>query len=213
MKLSIGQLADKLGVTTHTVREWSKEKKIPYERTEGGHRRFDLDTVLSSIDPGKLKKEKLTIGYARVSTAGAKNDLENQSKAIELFCSAKGWKHKIISDIGSGLNYNKKGLKELINLIETNQVQRIVINYKDRLLRFGSEIIFEICSYHDVEVVIINETENKTYNEELVKDVLAIITVFSSKLYGSRSHKNSEIVKNAKNMFNKRGKEQNEKNS
>lgn len=201
MKLSIGKLADELGVTTHTIREWCNEGKIAYERTEGGHRRFDLDTVLSSINPRKPKKEKLTVGYARVSTADAKNDLENQIKAIELFCSAKGWNHKIISDVGSGLNYNKKGLKELINLIESNQAQRLVLNYKDRLLRFGSEIIFEMCSYHNTEVVIINETENKTYNEELVDDVLSIITVFSSRLYGSRSHKNTEIVKKSKEMF------------
>jgi excisionase family DNA binding protein len=201
VKLSIGQLADELGVTTHTIREWCKEGKITYERTKGGHRRFDLDTVLSSIGSRKPKKEKLTIGYARVSTADAKNDLANQIKAIELFCSAKGWNHKIISDVGSGLNYNKKGLKELINLIETNQIQRVVLNYKDRLLRFGSEIIFEMCSYHNTEVVIINETENKTYNEELVEDVVSIITVFSSILYGSRSHKNTEIVKKSKEMF------------
>ena len=211
MKLSIGQLSDELGVTTHTIREWCKEGKITYERTEGGHRRFDLDTVLSSIGPSKLNKEKLTVGYARVSTEDVKNDLENQIKAIELFCSAKGWNHKIISDIGSGLNYNKKGIKELIKLIETNQIQRIVINYKDRLLRFGSEIIFEICSYHNTEVVIINETENKTYNEELVEDVLSIITVFSSKLYGSRSHKNTEIAKKAKEMFKKEKDDRNEK--
>ena len=113
----------------------------------------------------------------------------------------KGWKPTIIEDIGSGLNYNKKGLLELIKLIETNQVERLVLNYKDRLLRFGSEIIFEMCKYHNVEIVIVNEDETKTHEEELVEDVLSIITVFSAKLYGSRSHKNKTIVDESKKLF------------
>ena len=94
-----------------------------------------------------------------------------------------------------------KGLLELIKLIETNQIERIILNYKDRLLRFGSEIIFEICKYHNIEIVVINDEESKTYEEELVEDVLSVITVFSAKLYGSRSHKNKSIVDNAKKMF------------
>ena len=80
-------------------------------------------------------------------------------------------------------------------------IERIVLNYKDRLLRFGSEIIFEICKYHGIEIVIINEDEIKTYEEELVEDVLSIITVFSSKLYGSRSHKNKTVVETANKLF------------
>jgi len=92
-------------------------------------------------------------------------------------------------------------LKELIKLIETNQAERLVLNYKDRLLRFGSEIIFEICKYRDIEVVVINDREEKSYEEELVEDVLSIITVFSAKLYGSRSKKNKIIVENTKKLF------------
>ncbi|MBQ8997598.1 MAG: IS607 family transposase, partial [Clostridium sp.] len=109
----------------------------------------------------------------------------------------------VLKDIGSGLNYNKKGLIELIRLIETNQIDRLIINYKDRLLRFGSEIIFEMCKWHNVEVVIVSEDESKTYEEELVDDVLSIITVFSAKLYGSRSHKNKVVVEKNKELFKK----------
>jgi len=120
---------------------------------------------------------------------------------LQLYCASKGWKYRIVEDIGSGLNYNKKGLLELIKLIESNQIERIVLNYKDRLLRFGSEIIFEICKYHGIEIVIINEDEIKTYEEELVEDVLSIITVFSSKLYGSKSHKSKTVLETANKLF------------
>lgn len=90
---------------------------------------------------------------------------------------------------------------KLIELIETNQLERLVLNYKDRLLRYGSEIIFEMCKYHNVDVVVLTESEDKSYNEELVEDVLSVITVFSAKLYGSRSHKNKRIVEQNKEMF------------
>jgi excisionase family DNA binding protein len=199
MKLTIGQVSKELGVTVETIRRWEAEGRIVAERTKGGHRRYDFNKVLSSVNPHK--KEKLTIGYARVSTANKKDDLSRQVQAIELYCAAKGWRYRIISDIGSGLNYNKKGLEELITLIETNQIQRLVLNYKDRLLRFGSEIIFNICKLHDVEVEIINNSDNKNYQEELVEDVLSIITVFSAKLYGSRSHKNKKIVKQVQELL------------
>lgn len=119
-----------------------------------------------------------------------------------MFCSSHGWRYKVLKDIGSGLNYSKKGLLELIKLIETNQIDRLVINYKDRLLRFGSEIIFEICKWHNVDIVVVSEDESKTYEEELVDDVLSIITVFSAKLYGSRSHKNKSIIEKNKELFN-----------
>jgi len=95
--------------------------------------------------------------------------------------------------LGSGLNYNKKGLKELIELICSQRINRFIINYKDRLIRYGYEIIENICELNGVEIEIINHTEDKTYEEELVEDVLSIITVFSSKLYGSRSHKIKKI--------------------
>ena len=93
-----------------------------------------------------------------------------------------------------GINYNKKGLERLIKLICLGEIERLVVSHKDRLLRFGSEIIFSICEQHNVEIVIINKSINSTFEEELTNDVLEIITVFSAKLYGSRSHKNKKII-------------------
>lgn len=204
MKKSIGDISKELGVSIDTLRRWEREGKIKSERTHGGHRRYDLETILAYTNRNK-PKNRITIAYARVSTPNKKDDLERQKKVLELFCVSNGWQYKVISDMGSGLNYTKKGLLELIKMIELNQVERLVLNYKDRLLRFGSEIIFEICKYHNVEVIIITESEAKDYNQELVEDVLAVITVFSAKLYGSRSHKNKRILEENKKLFEKGG--------
>ena len=182
-------MASVLGVTPKTIRLWEKEGKITSVKTAGGHRRFHASDVLKS-----KKQSNLTIAYARVSTNDQKEDLERQKKILELFCAEKGWVFEIISDIGSGINYNKKGLERLIKLICLGEIERLVISHKDRLLRFGSEIIFSICEQHNVEIVIINKSNNSTFEEELTNDVLEIITVFSAKLHGSRSHKNKKII-------------------
>ena len=182
-------MASVLGVTPKTVRLWEKEGKISSIKTEGGHRRFYPSEVLKN-----KKQSNITIGYARVSTSEQKDDLDRQKKILELYCAEKGWECEIISDIGSGINYNKKGLERLIKLICLGEIERLVVSHKDRLLRFGSEIIFSICEQHNVEIVIINKSINSTFEEELTNDVLEIITVFSAKLYGSRSHKNKKII-------------------
>ena len=98
------------------------------------------------------------------------------------------------------MNYNKKGLKRLINYILMGKIGRLVITHKDRLLRFGAELIFSICEMKNVEVIIVNQGGEPTFEEELAKDVLEIITVFSARLYGSRSNKNKKIIENLKNV-------------
>lgn len=98
------------------------------------------------------------------------------------------------------MNYNKKGLKRLINSILMGEIGRLVITHKDRLLRFGAELIFSICEMKNVEVIIVNQGDEPTFEEELAKDVLEIITVFSARLYGSRSNKNKKIIENLKNV-------------
>ena len=204
MKVTIGEAANEIGVTTTTLRNWEKSGKITSERTSGGHRRYDLNQLLLVANKDSrcdYQIKKKTAIYTRVSTPSRKNDLETQKQVLELYCASKGWSCLVIEDIGSGLNYKKKGLLELIRLIETEQIERIVINYKDRLLRYGAEIIYEICRYHGVEIIVVNESESKTYEEELVEDALSVITVFSAKLYGSRSHKNKQIVEENKKLF------------
>ena len=137
-----------------------------------------------------------------MSTSEQKGDLDRQYQILENYCSAKGYTYSVIKDLGSGLNYKKKGLLQLIKLICNSTVDRLVITNKDRLLRFGSEIIFHLCEIYGVEVVILNKSETSTFEEDLTNDVLEIITVFSSRLYGSRSHKNKNILQELTKVAN-----------
>jgi putative resolvase len=106
----------------------------------------------------------------------------------------RSWKYEVIEDLGSGINFNKKGLKSLIDKIIERKFERLVLTKRDRLLRFGSELIFQLCESNNIEVVIIDQTETNSFEEELVADVLEIITVFSAKLYGKRSHKTKKLI-------------------
>ena len=115
---------------------------------------------------------------------------------LEMFCSSHGWKFEIISDLGSGMNYHKRGLKKLLNKIMDGGVGRLVLTHKDRLLRFGAELVFAICEMKGIEVVLINQSDEPSFEEELAADVLEIITVFSARLYGSRSRKNKKLMEN-----------------
>ena len=119
---------------------------------------------------------------------------------LELFCASNGWKYELMSDLGSSMNYYKKGLKKLIQSIIDGDIQRLVLTHKDRLLRFGAELVFSICEAKSVEVIIINKGEDTTFEEDLAKDVLEIITIFSARLYGSRSHKNKKIIEGMHNV-------------
>lgn len=187
--IGINEACKILGIVPKTLRIWEKEGKIKSIRTEGGHRRYNVADLI-----GNKKENSVTIAYARVSSHDQLEDLKRQEIVLENYCSVKGYNFELISDLGSGLNYNKKGLVRLIKLICSNKIERLVISHKDRLLRFGSELIFSLCENFNVEVCIINKSEHGTFEEDLATDVLEIITVFSARLYGSRSQKNKKIV-------------------
>lgn len=200
--LNITEASKFLGVSKSTLRRWEDEGEIQSHRTSGNHRRYDKQELIKLKSFKQVSDERLTIGYCRVSSNDQKDDLARQIETVSNYCSARGYQFRIISDLGSGLNYKKKGLKELIELICANEVERIVINYKDRLVRFGYEMLEQLCQIHSVQIEIINHTEDKSYEEELVEDVLSVITVFSSKLYGSRSRKARKIISTNKSMIN-----------
>lgn len=188
--VKIGEAAALLGVAVGTLRKWEATGElVPSRKTAGGTRYYAVADLLGLGD-----SDAPTVCYARVSSHDQKADLERQHAMLEAYCAAKGWRSEVIKDLGSGMNYRKPGLNKLLEMILRKQMKRLVITHKDRLLRFGSELVFALCAHQQIEIVIIHKGEQPTFEEELAKDVLEIITVFSARLYGSRSKKNKDLI-------------------
>ena len=193
--VAIGRMADEYAVSTQTIRNWGNEGIFQIRRTHGGHRRFLLE------EDGK--KGSKTIIYSRVSSQDQKEDLKRQTKELKEYCKKSGLKKvEIIEEIGSGMNYRKRGLRKLIEMIEKGEIERVVISFKDRLLRFGNEILYQLCGLKQIEIVELREKKEKSFEEQLVQDVIMIMSVFCAKIYGRRSHekrrKNLELKKTSK---------------
>ncbi len=191
--VAIGEASQVLGVSIVTLRRWEAAGKLIPERTLAGHRRYDLAKLKPELFHTDTS-ERRTVAYARVSSHDQKNDLERQKQVLELYCARQGWTFTVVADLGSGMNYRQKGLKRLLNDVVEGRIGRLVITHKDRLLRLGAELVFAICEAKQVEVVILNQGEDTSFEEDLAKDVLEIITVFSARLYGSRSRKNQQLL-------------------
>jgi putative resolvase len=195
--VAIGKAAEALGVSITTLRRWEAEGKLVPERTAGRQRRYDLVKLKPELFRSTPDARR-TMAYARVSSHQKKSDLERQEQVLELYCARQGWSFEVVSDFGSGLNYHKKGLKHLLDEIVEGRVGRLVLTHKDRLLRFGAELMFALCEAKGTEVVILNQGEDTTFEEDLANDVQEILTVFSARLYGSRSRKNQKLLEDVK---------------
>ncbi|NFF71704.1 IS607 family transposase [Clostridium botulinum] len=195
--MSIGKFAKRVGVNVVTLRRMeAKGEFLPAHVSSGGTRYYSTDQLKYF---GKERNaHKLVVGYCRVSTPSQKDDLENQVNNVKSYMIAKGYQFEIIKDIGSGINYKKKGLKELIDKINNQEVSRVVILYKDRLISFGFELIEYLCQINNVELEIIDHSE-KSKEEELTDDLIQIITVFANRLYGQRSKKTKRLIEEVKN--------------
>ena len=193
--IKIGAAAKILGISIQTLRRWERIGNLTsHRKSEGGTRYYDLDELLGK----KRSDTQLTVAYARVSSHDQKEDLKRQASALSSYCTQQGWSFQVIQDLWSGMNYHKKGLKALLDMILERKMSRLVLTHKDRLLRFGAELIFSLCEVKNIEIVIINKGDEVSFEEELAQDVLEIITVFSARLYGSRSRKNKKLVDAAK---------------
>ena len=195
---SISKFAKKIGMTAQTLRDWDKKGILkPAFISDGKHRYYSEAQLVRLLQKREIK-EKINIGYIRVSSKHQEDDLNRQCQILELFLAGKGMPFKIISDIGSGINYKKTGLKELLKLITINRIETICIMHKDRLVRFGFELIEYVCELHNVSIEIIND-ETKTDEQEMVEDIMNIIHVFSCRMNGRRSHINKKIMERLKN--------------
>ena len=191
---SINEFSKILGVSAQTLRNWDANGKLhPHHTSSNGYRYYSHEQ-LSQVINIKPKIDRKVIGYCRVSSNKQKDDLQRQIDNVKMYLISQGKPFEIISDIGSGINYKKKGLKELIKLITQNKVEKVVVLYEDRLLRFGFELIEYVASLYNCEIEIIDNTE-KSEQQELVEDLVQIITVFSCKLQGKRANKARKFVR------------------
>ena len=193
---SIGNFAKAIGKTTKTLRNWDKSGTLKPIRVEStGYRYYSQEQLNHFLGiKGIETKTKKVIGYCRVSSNKQKDDLVRQVENVKTYMIAKGYSFDVITDIGSGINYNKKGLNQLIDMITDSKVEKIVILYKDRLLRFGFEIIENLCDKYGTTIEIIDNTE-KTEEQELLEDLIQIVTVFSCRLQGKRANKAKKMIK------------------
>jgi len=182
-----------LGLHPRTIQKWDKQGKIRVVRTPGGRRRIPESEIR------RLQGEKgirSVIGYARVSSNTQKDDLERQVEYLR----QRGVR-EVVTDIGSGLNEKRRGFLRLLDRVLHNEVDKVVVLYEDRLTRFGFDTLKKVFEAHGTTIEVLNQADVKPPQQELVEDLITIISRFSGKLYGMRSHKQKEVVKRAKELF------------
>lgn len=195
---TVKQASEILGVHPKTIQKWDKEGKIKIIRTPGGRRRIPESEIKRLL--GIKPEEGLIIGYARVSSHTQRDDLERQIEVIKGYAKERGWQIKILKDVGSGLNENRKNYRKLLELVVKGEVSKVIITYPDRLTRFGFKTLEFFFQQHGADVIVLNE-KDKTPREELIEDLITIISHFAGKLYGMRSHKYRKLKEGVKKLL------------
>lgn len=190
--ISISKAAQLLGVTTTTLRVWDSEGKIESVRTEGGHRRFRLSDVqrLQGIDQENETQIETVVAYCRVSSHDqkTKGDLDRQKGRVLTHCSNQGYyTPHVLEEVSSGMSDNRPKLKKLFALVASGEVDRVVVEHRDRLTRFMFKVFESFFESHGVVIECVEEILGKSYEEELVEDMLMLMSSFSAKIYGKRS--------------------------
>lgn len=178
-------MSHRLGVHPQTLRRWSRNGSFTEaSRTVGGHRRYQIDAPTSGASGA-------CVGYARVSSHDQKNDLGTQVSMLKSGAESAGNPvAEVVTDIGSGMNMKKRGFLKLMGWILSGRVSHLVLLHRDRLLRFGADLVFLVCRHLGVKITILEPSPAKNLMEQLATDLVEIVTVFSSRLYGMRSHQN-----------------------
>jgi putative resolvase len=187
-----------LGVTTWTIQQWDRQGKIKCVRTVGGRRRIPESEIKRILG---LREERMVVGYVRVSSTTQRDDLERQKQLIREFAKEKGYGEiQVLADVGSGLNENRKNFLKLLEMIAERRVSKVIVAYEDRLTRFGFDTLKRMFQMFGTSIEVINR-EEKTPQEELVEDLITIVSHFAGKLYGMRSHKCKEVVEGVRKLI------------
>ena len=190
---SIHQAAQMLNLTSQTLRNWDRSGYLKPHHTSTNGRRYYSKEQLNQFLNIKSNTDRIVIGYCRVSSKKQLDDLERQVENMKAYLTAQGRPFEIITDIGSGINYQKKGLCQMLERIVKGEVSKVVVLYKDRLLRFGFELVEYIASLYDCSIEVIDSTD-KTEQQELTEDLIQIVTVFSCRLQGKRQKRTKELL-------------------
>ena len=182
-----------IGVNIDTLRRMAERGEIKHIRTDTGRYLFDVSEYIKRGNPDI--QERKTICYARVSSRGQKSDLQNQIGLLK----TKYPETEVISDFGSGLNFHRKGLEKIMDLAYKGELKEIVVTYKDRLCRFGFELIEYILKTQSNAKIVVLCHNSTSKESELATDLLSIITVFSARMHGLRKYKNQ--IKEDKSIF------------
>ena len=189
--MSAQQIKELFGIHRNTLLKWEKEGLLQPVKTPGGRRRYRRSDIEGLLGICEEKTERAdVILYARVSTKKQEEYLKNQIERLESFAREKGWNYEVISEIASGVNEKRRGLKKLLNKVRRGEVKKVVIEYPDRLARFGYEYLKFFLESFGVELVIVNGKDNEEdRHRELAEDLIAIVTSFAARVYGSRGGK------------------------
>jgi putative resolvase len=174
-----------LGVTTKTLRNWDEAGKIKVVRTSGNHRRVPIEEI-ERIAGRKQASRTKTLVYCRCPTQKQQENLERQVGRVLEQCSRMNWIAELYKDIGSGLNENRKDFRRLLKRLRDEDVARVVVEYKDRIARYGFETFRHYCESHGVEVVILNDSVKKEFEEEMTEDIISLVASYSARMYGRR---------------------------
>ena len=194
------QASELVGMTVRYLQILDNRGKIECVRTPGGRRRIPEREIMRLR--GKIKGDRSWAIYARVSSheQKVKGDLDRQIEYLQNLVPREAKEIKVIRDVGSGLNDKRKGLKELMEAVITGKISDVAITDKDRLTRFGFQYLSKFFATFGAEIHVMNGEKSKSLEEELVQDMLSIVTSFSGKLYGIRSSKRKKLLENVRQV-------------
>ena len=187
---NVRQFASLIGVSVSTLQRWDRQGRLKPQRTPG-NRRLYTDEHLALVGRASRPNGRITTVYARVSSQAQKPDLDNQIRVLEQFCTVNGWAvDEWIREVGGGLNFRRRHFLRILDAVVLGRVERLIVAHRDRLCRFGFEMVEHLCRTHDCDLVVMNQ-ESLSPEQEMVQDMLSIVHCFSARLYGLRNYRNS----------------------
>lgn len=195
--LRMNEVSEITGLAQSTLRLMHRKGELVPAKVSPGGTRYYSDEQIKEYMGIETVSKRIVIGYARVSSRKQEDDLNKQIENLKTYMFAKGYSFEMITDIGSSINYSKNGLTKLLERIYNGEVSRVVVLYKDRLVRFGFELLETVCKLNDCEIEIVDNTP-KTNEDELVNDLVKVVNVFGSELKGERSKLIKQFVEDLK---------------